>query len=592
MNIVLTSVHISNTPDAIPLAPALLKSYIEKYNNKLDDFNISIEEFTIDDTLNKVLNTISKYKVDLIGFSIYLWNKEFYINLCKELKKVYPNIIIVAGGPEVRSSYSNLIDFGIDYTIQGEGEEVFSEFISSLLDGTDCTKIDGINDDKTRYIKDLNIIPSPILTKNLDLTKYDGYLWELSRGCPFSCDFCFESRGLAGVRYYSLERISKELNVIIKNKVPQVFVLDPTFNKDLSRAKKILKIIKDKKTDIHFHFEVRAEFLDNEICQLFTDIGASLQIGIQSAHDDILKLVNRRLNKKLFTNKISLLNDSGSIFGLDLIYGLPGDNYKGFKDSMEYVLSLQPNHIDIFPLAVLPGTTLWDNAKKLKLKYLDSTPYTVLTSDTYTAEDMNKSHDLKEACDFIYNKAKSTAWFVQVTKELNVTSIDFIETFIKWYNNSSKKVGNEVEIIKKFISFQYKPKNLTLIEDIINYHASYSKALLGEKNITTEAKLSLKNLVPTLSNTASYINFNYPILDLFDEGYYEISSIKKISKPKKSKAIAWFNNGGDVIFECYPKQIMNFINKIDGNLNCSQIDNSIDNDFLLFAQNSGMLYFN
>ncbi len=592
MNIVLTSVHIANTPDAIPLAPALLKTYIEKYNSD-EELNTTILESTLSKDIDIFVKEILDTEPNIIGFSIYLWNRDYYLSVLKKIKELDKDIIIIAGGAEVRSDYKFLLSLGINYTIQGEGEKIFSELMTSLYNGDDSLLIDGVNDNKTKFIPDLDTIPSPLLNNNIDLKKYDGYLWELSRGCPYSCDFCFESRGAKGVRYYGMDRIEKELNYIIENRTDQVFVLDPTFNKDLKRAKQILKLIKKKNRGTHFHFEVRAELLDKEISDLFEQIGASLQIGIQSSHDHVLKLINRRIDKELFSKKIDLLNSSGTVFGLDLIYGLPGDNYQGFKKSMEYVLSLQPNHIDIFPLSVLPGTALWDNSEQLKLNFQHIPPYTVLNSPTFSSIEMEKAFKLKESCDFIYNKGRSTGWLKQICNELKIEMTDFIENFSTW--NSTKKHSDslsEPDIIKLYIQDKYNPKFFNLIKDIIGYHSAYSAALLSEKKCTKIDKKTLLESIPTLSPTATLQIFSYPVLDAIDNGYYTLSEIKQSFKPETSSVISWFHNGGDVIFDSYTKEIMSFLSKINGRKSCIEISKKIDLDFLFFAQQSGLILFN
>lgn len=587
MNIVLTSVHIRKSPDAIPLATALLKSAI--MSSRLNTVTkVNCIECTIELRPEDFVDQILSSNPDIIGLSVYLWNRDYYERVITLLKERDNRLIILAGGAEMRANYQDFIDLGVDYTIQGEGEEVIVELLEAIKDGSDPNRIKGINDSSSRFIVDLSTLTSPLLTNNIDLKKYDGYLWELSRGCPFSCDFCFESRGSKGVRYYPMDRVEAELDYLIKSNIDQVFVLDPTFNKDLPRAKKILKLIKRKNRGIHFHFEVRAELLDDEIARLFAEIGASLQIGIQSGHDSVLKLINRRLNRELFAKKISLLNRYGVIFGLDLIYGLPSDNYEGFKASMEYVLSLQPNHLDIFPLAVLPGTQLWDNSENFQLMYSPQPPYIVESSPSFSSKDMLKATKLKDSCDFIYNRCKSTGWLLQVVKELKTNATDFIESYSNW----SRRDKNEgIDQVKSYIKEYYKPKRFTLIEDIINYHQAYSKALLAPKGSTDVTEKDITKAYISFGNTVSLMTLRYPLLDAFDSGYYTIEEIKQYYPKESSRVVSWYHLGGEVVFETYSPEIMDFLSQIDGKIRVYEINSNIDIEFLLFAQSSGMLQF-
>lgn len=589
MNIVLTAVHIRRSPDAIPLAPALLKTSLKDSCVK-DHVNVDCIDCTVELSPEKFVDRILSYNPNVVGLSIYLWNREFYHTVIDLIKERNREIIIIAGGAEMRSNYHDFIQRGVNYTLQGEGELLIVELISALLNNKNPQIFPGINDDINSIVPDLSTLKSPLLTNNIDLNLYDGYLWELSRGCPYSCDFCFESRGSRGVRYYPFERVEAELDILIKSNIDQVFVLDPTFNKDLKRAKKILKLIKRKQTNIHFHFEVRAELLDDEIAKLFAEIGASLQIGIQSAHDDILQHINRRLNREKFRDKISLLNRFGVVFGLDLIYGLPYDSYDGFKKSMEYVLSLQPNHLDIFPLAVLPGTKLWDNSKTFHLDFSPTPPYIVKSSPTFSKEDMSKADQLKEACDFIYNKCKSTGWLLQVVKELKTDSISFIVNYIEWSSHSVNKLTG-IDRVKTYIKERYNTKQIRLISDMINYHNAYSKALLSEKKVTNIKTKDLKRAKVQLSPTTTMLNFSYPLLDAFDNGIYTIDLIKQYYPKESNKVICWYHLGGEVIFETYTKDIMDFIFKISNNQTVIDIDPKIDNNFLVFAQESGLLLF-
>ena len=160
-----------------------------------------------------------------------------------------------------------------------------------------------------------------------------GALWELSRGCPFSCSYCYESRGEKTVREIPLPRLEKELEYFSQKGIERIFVLDPTYNASKKRALSLLALIEQKALDIHFNFEIRAELVDQDLAQAFSRIPCSLQIGLQTVNETSLSLVNRPVDFKKFAAGVTRLNTAGIVFGMDLMYGLPGDNLKGFKRS-------------------------------------------------------------------------------------------------------------------------------------------------------------------------------------------------------------------------------------------------------------------
>ncbi|MBK7294870.1 MAG: radical SAM protein [Holophagaceae bacterium] len=178
---------------------------------------------------------------------------------------------------------------------------------------------------RPRPVKDLTDLPSPYLDGTLRPGDYGGALWELSRGCPFTCDFCFEARGTAGTRRIPLARVEAELDLFQARGIREVFVLDPTFNYHKVQAKQVLRLIAAKAPGTHFFFEVRSEFLDREMAGLFAAIHCTLQMGLQSAHDDVLRNISRSFDPDDFEAKILLLHQAGVPYGFDLIYGLPGD---------------------------------------------------------------------------------------------------------------------------------------------------------------------------------------------------------------------------------------------------------------------------
>ena len=198
------------------------------------------------------------------------------------------------------------------------------------------------------------------------------------------------------------------MEYLLANQVEEVFVLDPTFNMDKGRTVQMLSLLVQKAQDIHFIFELRAELLDEELADLFSQLNCSLQIGLQSSSPTVLKAINRRFDQALFLKKIDLLNRRGIVFGLDLIIGLPHDSFPIFCNSLDFTVGCKPSNIDIFALSLLPGTSLADNAGKFGIKHQEDSPYTVISTPTYPEGDIAKALKLKDACDLLYTKGEAS----------------------------------------------------------------------------------------------------------------------------------------------------------------------------------------
>jgi radical SAM superfamily enzyme YgiQ (UPF0313 family) len=333
-------------------------------------------------------------------------------------------------------------------------------------------------------------LSSVYLDGTLDVSEYGGALWELARGCPFKCSYCYESKGEKCVQYFSDERIEAELELFNKKNISQVFVLDPTYNANKQRALKILNLIAKKAPGMFFYFEARAEFIDKELALAFTKIPCALQIGLQSANPEVLKNVHRSLDKKKFEKNINYLNQVGAVFGFDLIYGLPGDTISGFKNSIDFALNLYPNNLETFCLSVLPGTVLFEDAKKFNMEYEQIPPYNVIKTPTYPQEEIERSRKISAACNIFYNQGRAVPWFISVAKFLHLRPSALIEEFAKWFGNNfsnkiedfSQKCSSHVEVEKIQIQFlksllAAKQKNYAaqVVEDIVLINGAISR---------------------------------------------------------------------------------------------------------------------
>ncbi len=575
LKLIIVSIHIKNSPQAMPLAAALLKSQLDsvlEINNKTE---VSYLDFYLDTDAQLIADQICGNSPDMIGFSTYLWNRHLTLEICHIIHNNFPDKVLFAGGAEATALPERLLESGpFDFVIKGEGELALTEVIKKIQKKEPCNNIDAVivknqtaDSDKNQCpIMNLDELPSPFLSGVIDVKKYSGVLWELSRGCPFKCSFCFESRGVAGVRQYSLERIQKELELFESENVNQVFVLDPTFNRDVKRAKKILRMIIKTAPLIHFTFEVRTEFLDSEMAQLFAMINCSLQIGLQSAIPEVLSNVNRNIDPDKYADKIALLNEAGVIFGLDLIYGLPGDTLDGFKQSLNYALTLQPNHLDIFPLAVLPGTVLYDNAESFNLKFTDDAPYTLISSPGFSEKDMASAESLKNSCNIFYNQGGAAGWMFMIIETLDMEPADLLDNYalhqsaakLLSRNSIDDITSSQLSFVQEIFTRNDKKNLFPVMKDIITIHGALNNSLL-KGPYTGELKVSFNdNTLFKLSPATEFISLKYNFDELMSVGEYTLEEFLSRFRPEKTAVIV-YNCGGEVKPLIVEKELSDFL---------------------------------
>lgn len=605
MLINLVSIHTQPSPQSIPLANAFLKAYAY-------DCAVTIElvDFFLGDDAAICAEKLAVPLPDAIGFSMYLWNRDLICEIASELRVRHPAVKLFCGGPEVTACPKSLLNMRFfDFVIIGEGEVAFSSLCQALAANGDYSEIPGLLLSGTDILPtpphplaNLDSIPSPYLNEVIDTHVNPGILWQLSRGCSFTCDFCFDSRGIHGVRHFSLERVESELRHFAATGVRQIFVLDSTFNLDPKRAKKILRMIKKIAPDIHFHFEVRNEFIDREMAKLFSEIACSLQIGLQSADCEVLKLVGRSFNKTDFTAKVGLLNDCGAVFGFDLIYGLPGDTPDGFRRSLDYALSLYPNHLDIFPLAVLPGTRLASRGIALNMLWDNKAPYILAATDRFSSADMAAAAELASACDIFYTRGKTVAWFNAIVNVLGLRPSELLQRFSLWMAESGRQRTKEsdlsdddiYEMQHHFLTHIFNNKKtkkvLPLVLDLANYHNKYAAVLLAPEpepifhNQTAKDQLG-DNF--TLSPSTRIVHFTYDIEELLGWGEPQIFLMYEHLKQSASQAVI-YRNEGIIYTESLDSRYISLLERISDN-NCRDdisgtgLSSDESNEFILFA---------
>jgi hypothetical protein len=545
MRIALVAVHPCPSPQALPLANAFLQSYLTAVP-QTTVVEIMRADFYLGQECAATVAEITRLQPALVGFSLYVWNRGMCCEMADELRRRLPGITIFAGGPEATADpFGVLAGTGFDFLIAGEGEGPFAAVCARLSEGGAVCGIPGVATRTETGISlvpavpfiDLDDIPSPWLSGVIDAGHYPGILWQLSRGCGFCCDFCFDSRDRHGVRRFSLERVEEELLYFASQGVSQIFVLDSTFNQDQRRAKKILRMIARLAPQIHFHFEVRSEFIDREMAELFAGITCSLQIGLQSADPQVLKQVGRTFRRDDFVSRSMLLNDSGAVFGFDLMYGLPGDTLAGFRDSLDFALGLYPNHLDIFPLAILPGTALAARSETIGLRYLQEPPYTMIDSPSFSADDMEAAHKLATACDIFYTRGRAVAWFNGVLDALGLRPAEFLQRFAQWLETEKGAAISEADLAddqiwqlqRAFLTGTFSPKRLKrflpAVLDLVDYHYHYAAALMTPPPPPAQGMTGARLLLQAalrLADSARLAAFQYEILEILEAGAADV----------------------------------------------------------------------
>lgn len=384
------------------------------------------------------------WEPQLVGFSVYSWNRGFLSSVASLLRKGRATPLFVAGGPETSADPEGILAEGLgDLAVSGEGEAAMAAIVASMLkvysEGGSVTSLRDLPGQDTILrppLLELSGLVSPWLDGTLDPAQWGGAALELARGCPFRCAFCFESKGYSDaekgkprVRRFPLTRMAAELDRFKDAGIEEVFVLDPTFNADSKRMAEAIGIMATRGRGLRFVLELRAELLDRKQAKLLAGLNCSVQIGLQSSDPAVLAGVDRFFDPLSFASKIRLLEEYGTVYGLDLIFGLPGDTLAGFCRSLDYALALKPNHLDIFRLAVLPGTALADRAASLGLSYEPLAPHLVRSTPGFPAMDLDRAETLAWTTDLLYNRGRAVIWFATLTKALGMKPSALIRAF-------------------------------------------------------------------------------------------------------------------------------------------------------------------
>lgn len=396
-----------------------LRAYCREYKE-----NIRLAEYTINHYTEDILMDIYKKKPEFIGFSCYIWNIGMIKELGCELRKLLPEIPIWLGGPEV--SYDSEVflkeESWATGIICGEGEETFKEMMEYYQTGTGTlenikgivyrmSKLSGeaagdrIQTNPPRPVTRLSDIP--FIYEDMTLFEHKIVYYESGRGCLFSCSYCLSSVDKS-VRFRDLELVKKELRFFLEKKVPQVKFVDRTFNCNREHALAIWQFIKENDNGItNFHFEIGADLLGEEELQLLADMRpglVQLEIGVQTANPDTLEAIKRKMDLDRLEKIVCRIREGGNVHQhLDLIAGLPYEDYESFKRSFDRVYAMKPDQLQLGFLKVLKGSYMHQMASEYGIGYKDKPPYEVLYTRWITFDEMIQLKAVESMVELYYN---------------------------------------------------------------------------------------------------------------------------------------------------------------------------------------------
>ena len=459
------------------LAVRYLKAFTEDLS-----YECSIREFSINDRDEKILEEIIKEKPNVVAFSTYIWNIEMVTRLSNLIKLVDKDIEILYGGPEVSYDSLNILkELNGDYIIQGEGEKTFREFVEYKLGNKDLESIRGLYFKKgnevifngNRPLMNMDEIVFPYKEdENLD-NKIVYY--EASRGCPFNCKYCLSST-THGVRFLDIERVKRELQFFIDKKVRLVKFVDRTFNCNFKFSTAIWEFLINSDTKTQFHFEISADILkpqELEILRKAPKDRFQFEVGVQTTNDDVLRQINRFVNFSDIKEKVlELLAIKNIKQHLDLIAGLPGEDYTSFKKSFNDVYSIGPEEIQLGFLKLLRGSSMREEAELYDMKYSPYPPYEILSTKDISYDELLVLKKVEHMVDKYYNSQKFNN-IINFFVDKFETPFDFflkLGEFFEMKDYFNRNIGNS-EYYKVFLEFNnevLKDDN-TILRDIIKY---------------------------------------------------------------------------------------------------------------------------
>ena len=481
MNVVLSTLNSKFIHSSLALR--YLKAYGEAHGQAYD-----IVEYTINMPVLHILSDITEHDIDVLGFACYIWNIEMTLHVVDMVKSVRPDIKIVLGGPEVSFTADELLERcpNIDYIVQGEGEEAFHALVTALQLGNDGLdpvipgvrgRRDGsiLGSAEAVEVRDLSTIPFPYTEEDMEDLEHKIIYYESSRGCPFSCQYCL-SGNKNTVRFFPQERTLEELQWFIDHGVKQVKFVDRTFNCAPHHHRPLMEFMRDSDTDMNFHLEMEPELMTewetNILCE--TPPGRiQIEVGVQSTHKKTLDAINRYNDWPYIQKSIRPIIQAGRTHvHMDLIVGLPHEDFNRFGQSFNDLFSLQPHALQIGFLKLLKGSGV---RRMREYKYVADplAPYEVLSTHVLPYDDVRFLKYFEDVFERFYNSERFRTTFGYIGQQLIHGETDaftyFCDMTRAWLKEGNHKVNlkdiDQIEFLYRF----FLAKGDTIAAELLQY---------------------------------------------------------------------------------------------------------------------------
>ena len=527
------------------LAPWYLSAAVEKVDGVIAD----VFEGTINEKLDDLYEKIKAYEFDIIGFSTYIWNKDYVLLLAKIIKQKL-NKKVILGGPEVSYNAKEILsenDF-IDAVISGEGEEPFYQ----LASGENYEEIGGFCYRKNGEIivKEPHISvsdpPFPYTQKYFDsLVGRIAYL-ETSRGCPFRCAFCLSGRQ-GSVRFFDLEESKRKILLLANSGTQTVKFIDRTFNADRKRAKEIFGFIINKygkriPKNVCFHFEIEATLIDEETLEILEKAPVGLfqfEIGLQSFNEKTLQYIYRRSDLEKTVSAIQKIISLGNIHvHIDLIAGLSYETFESFGNGFNRALELRPNMLQLGFLKMLHGAEMREDKERFETEYEDKPPYEIISTKWLSKEELKMLHMLEDVFEKLYNSGRflrTCEYFFSLIENpfsemikfaeycdknlKNNTLDDFTEAL---YNYLLKFDGVDRLALRDMLALDRLSTNkMGVLPEFLKVHSPLIKKMLNEleKEKETRREKNVKRAATILLSRPAFVYVDYKNLHKVKKSY-------------------------------------------------------------------------